>query len=133
MTVNICWDDESETIMRMDFIGEWTWDEVHQAIKQMRTLIGEVHDDFGFIIDVSQGVGAPSPFLSQLRSVMQNRSPAMGLTVLVGLNDAILIFWKIFVQAYGRLIRQDRYAVARTAEEARMIIAAKAALSQKAS
>lgn len=133
MTVNVCWDDEDKTIARMDFIGEWTWEEVRQAVTQMRAMMGEVTYNFNFIIDVSEGIGAPSPFLSQLRNVMQNSNPYMGITVLMGLNDAILIFWKIFVQVYGRLIRRDRYAYAKTAEEARTIIAAKAGLSRKAS
>jgi hypothetical protein len=128
MTVNVSWDDDDETIARMDFIGEWTWDEVHQAARQMRAMVDEIDYDFNFIIDVSQGIGAPSPFLSQLRTVARNGHPRQGMTVLVGLSDAIQIFWKIFVQLYARIIREDRFAYANTVEEARVRIAAKAAL-----
>lgn len=127
MTVNVYWDDDDETIARMDILDVWTWEEVHQGAAQIRAMVDEIDYDFDFIIDVSQGIGAPSPFLSELRSVAREGHPRQGMTVLVGLSDAILIFWKIFVQLYARLIREDRFAYARTAEYARELIAAKAA------
>jgi hypothetical protein len=81
------------------------------------------------IIDLSEGIGTPPLILTQMRSVMQKRHPRTGMIVLVGANDVIMTFWKIFLQAYGRLVREPRYAYAKTVEDARAIIKAQAAAS----
>ncbi len=125
MTVHISWDNNTQTTIRMEFVGEWTWDEVHRALAKNVEMLDSVDHSVNAIVDLSKSMGAPTLVLTQLRSIVQNRHPRSNMTVLVGANDMLMTFWKIFLQAYGRITRSNRYSYAKTVAEARDLIAAK--------
>jgi hypothetical protein len=127
MSVNIMWDNDKHTAVRMEFIDRWTWDEVHRAMTQHTQMLNETSNTVAGIIDLTDGIGTPPLILTQMRGIMQKRHPRTGMIVLVGANDVVITFWKIFLQAYGRLVREPRYAYAKTVQEARAIIESQAA------
>jgi hypothetical protein len=57
-----------------------------------------------------------------MRGIMQARHPRTGMIVFVGANDIVVTFWKLFLQAYGLLVRVPRYAYAKSVAEAREIL-----------
>ena len=127
MTVQIYWDNDDKTIVRLDFRDSWTWDEAEAAVAKNTRMLDSVDHTVHAILDMSQSVDAPPLALTHTRNLIAKRHPRSGITVLVGANDVLSTFWKVFVQAYGRLVRADRYGFAQTAEEARQLIASKSA------
>lgn len=116
------WDNDEHTVVRMEFIERWTWHEVHGAVAQHTRMLDQTPRTVDGISDLSGGIGTPPLILTQMRSIMQKRNPRTGMIVRVGANDDVVMpFWKVFLQAYGRLVREPRCAYAKTVEEARSI------------
>jgi hypothetical protein len=127
MTVNIMWDNDAHTVVRMEFIERWTWDEVQQAMTKHTRMLNETTRIVAGIIDLSESIGTPPLILTQMRGIMQTRHPRTGMIVFVGANDIVMTFWKLFLQAYGLLVRAPRYAYAKSVQEARDILKAQSA------
>ncbi len=121
--VNVSWDDADRTILRVDFFGDWTWDEMRVAVAKVTRMCEEVGYDVNVIGDLTYAGRLPSPFLSQLRRVIENHPSGIDLTVVAGMSDVVQIFWKILMQTYGRLVSDNRFLVVKTVPNARALIA----------
>ncbi len=118
MTVQTSWDDNEKTIVHVDFIGHWTWQEAHQAIDTMIALIESVDHRVHIIIDMHGGSHVPPLAFGEVRSLLSKRHPRAGVTVILGANFMLASLWKTMAQTYGRLIGNNRYIFADTLEEA---------------
>jgi hypothetical protein len=131
MAIDVHWDNDECNILRVEFIGRWTWNELNAALAQATAMMDEQQCQRADIIaDLKQITSVPSLFLPHVRSILQQRDPRMNMTILVGMNDLVRTIWGIVSQAYGLLGRQERYFMVKTVDEARQLLAQKAAAEQ---
>jgi hypothetical protein len=122
MTVQASWDDEKQTIIRIEFAGAWTWDEAHTAVDSVTVMMASVEHSVHSIIDMTESSRIPPLVFKEVRALLGKRSPNAGATVIVGANFMAASMWKTITQTYGWLIN-SQYSFADTVEEARAHIA----------
>ena len=123
MPVTIEWDNPEKTIVRMEMIGNWTWDEARAGADKGYAMLNSVTYEVGTIIDFSQGSGLPASALSNARSMIQRRHPRTGLTVFVGANAVFMALWNVFSKVYNLFARKQNSVFAPSVEAARGILA----------
>ncbi len=120
MPITINWLDADKTIIRYEFEGHWTWTDLHDAIKQVNSMLESVVHPVYVIIDVSKGSVVPSGAISQMR--MGNMNPASNWAggVFVGMST----FLRTLISTFGRVYPKmgERYIVANSMDEALQII-----------
>ena len=122
MPVTIEWDNPEKTIVRMEMIGNWTWDEARAGADKGYVMLDSVDYEVGTIIDFSQGTSLPPSALANARSMIQRRHPRTGLTVFVGANAVFLSLWSVFSKVYSLFARKQNSVFAGTVEEARTLL-----------
>jgi hypothetical protein len=123
MAVTVEWDNPEHTIVRMEMIGRWTWEEAFAGADQGYDLLDSVDDEVGVIIDFSKSLSIPSNAIPNARNMIQRRHPHTGLTVFVGVNALFLSLWSVFSKVYTLFARKQNSTFAPTLEEARRILA----------
>lgn len=124
MPVTVDWDDEARTIVRMNMIGSWTWEEAYAGADNGYAILDSVPYEVGVIIDFSQGAGLPPNAILNARNMIHRRHPRTGLTVFVGTNSMFTALWNIFSRVYTLLARKQNSVFASSVDEARQILAA---------
>lgn len=125
MPVTVFWDNEEQTIIRMEFDGQWTWDDVHEAVGTINQMTDSVDHIVDGLIDMRKAVGVPPGAMAHARSLIRQRHERTGINIIVGASPMISTLWQVFAQAYQWLTRDERFAFAKTLEEARERIAAR--------
>ena len=124
MPVQIDWENQDHTIVRMELIGHWTWDEAYDGSSIGYTMLESVDHVVNVIIDLRKSTGLPLLALTHARNMIARRHPRTGLTVFIGTNSLFLTLWRIFSSAYKQVAHTQEFAFARDAEEAYRIFAA---------
>ncbi|HEX2905228.1 MAG TPA: hypothetical protein VHO69_00100 [Phototrophicaceae bacterium] len=122
MPVTIEWDNDDKTIVRMEMIGNWTWDEAYAGADQGYAMLDAVPYEVGTIIDFSKGAHLPSNAISHARAMIKRRHPRTGLTVFVGTNAVFRSLWNIFSQVYTLFAHKQNSVFAANLAEARAIL-----------
>ncbi len=123
MPINLEWDNPDKTVLRMDVIGRWTWDEMYQASHEGYKMLDAVPHRVCSLIDFSASQGIPSNAITHARNMMGKQHPRTGLTVMVGVSPLFLSLWRVFVRVYALFSREQDFTFAGSLEEARAILA----------
>ncbi|MBC7870349.1 MAG: hypothetical protein H7Y09_05870 [Chitinophagaceae bacterium] len=102
MTVTAQWDNEAKTIIRLEFVGKWTWAEHHEANTVMEAMVNTASVTIDLIPDLSSSQLVPEGALSQARSIAMRQQIKFGLIVAVKAGKFIEILYGVFQQLYGR-------------------------------
>ena len=124
MPVQLDWENEAHTIVRMELIGQWTWQEAYEGSQLGYTMLESVDHTVNVIIDLSKSTGLPLLALTHARNMIARRHPRTGMTVFVGVNTLFLSLWKIFSSAYSQFASKREFAIARDNNEALQIFSA---------
>jgi hypothetical protein len=81
MTVNIDWHDESQQILRYDFIDKWTWEEYFAALSVGRSLMTTVPHFVCILNNMTSTTHLPDDFLTKARNVTGSRPLNTGRAV----------------------------------------------------
>lgn len=120
MAIHVDWDDPQKEILRWEFVGYWTLDELLQAAQHTtRLLLDDTSTTVDFIINVSQGGLIPPRLLPYLRKTQLRRHPREGIKIVVGADQYLRIFFQEFWR-YAPAHWDIRFAD--TYEEARALI-----------
>ena len=123
MTVDMNWDDPSQTIMLCTSHGKWTWEEYHATLSQIVQLFKQVNQRVDLIItrETSSAMppGSPMPHFQRAMRVMP---PNVGLVVLVNTGSFSRALVSIFTRLAGNKTSHDLIIVG-SVEEARAKIA----------
>lgn len=122
MPVNIEWDNDDQTIVRMEMVGHWTWDEAYAGAERGYAMLQSVEYEVGVIIDFSRSAGLPPNALPNARRMIQRRHPRTGLTVFVGANTLFMALWNVFAKVYTLFAQKQNSIFAATVAEARRIL-----------
>lgn len=121
MGIQVDWfDAEQKNIVRYEFIGSWTWDELYNAVNQVNTLMASVDHTVYVIVDFRQGRGVPGGALTHMRSSTMRAADNWGGGVFLGINTFLQALVGTFIKVYPRL--GERYQTADSIEHAIAII-----------
>lgn len=123
MGIKVNWYDKDKTIVRYEFEGQWRWDDLHEAIKQVNALLESVNHPVYIIIDVTEGTIVPAGAFSHMRMRSMNAAPNWAGGIFVGMNTFLKTLITTFIKVYPKL--GERYAVCNTMDEALAVIAEK--------
>ncbi len=122
MPTKCYWDDpDTQTIIRIDYEGNWTWEEYFKAADEGRQMALTVNHRVDYITDLSRGQQPRSgSALSNGKTVLSRLAPNSGIVVnVVGGFEAVLLnIFKKFDRDLGKVM----YG-AKSIDEARQIIA----------
>ena len=130
MPVNIEWDNEAKTIIRMELVGNWTWDEAYRGAQQGYAMLETVDHEVGVLMDLRNSKAIPSNAITHARIMIKQRHPRTGLTVFVGTTTFFTALWNVFSRLYTLLARQQNSVFAPTMEDARRMLSAKYGVSE---
>lgn len=88
MGVTARWWDDHRNIAYYELRGQWTWQEMWQAIYEMREISAD-QDRVDVIVDVREGGIVPSQALQHMRKMVMTRPPNRGIVVIVGTSRAV--------------------------------------------
>jgi hypothetical protein len=122
MPTKAYWDDpDTKTIVRIDYEGEWTWDEYFRVADEAREMALTVPHRVDYIVNLKHGKTPRegSPF-SNGKTVLRRLAPNSGLVInITSAFEAVLLnIFKAFDTELGK-----RMVGAQSIEEARQMIA----------
>lgn len=121
MSIQVMWDDDARTIIRLEYAEQWTWDEVTAALAEEIALLHSVEHDVCIIHDLRQSSGLPDGALTRARQLTTGLPANRDISVVV--HGGALI--ETVVSIFGKINRaqSSRYRTAPTLEQARALIA----------
>lgn len=107
MPVSAEWNDNTQTIMRWTFTGKWTWDEYYLCRKSINDDICGVGHVVDLIVDMREGSMLPANAMTHARSAVDSAPDNIGVTVVVGTNAMLRIFYNMFSKLYNTIAAKD--------------------------
>lgn len=119
MGININWLNEEKTCFTVDFVGNWTWDELYPMLDEVYAMLDSIPHKADAIFDFTHSTGVPTKgALSHIKNANRIVHPNQARVVLVGLNNFATQLIKLFNSVYGAFARQEGLASFATREEA---------------
>ncbi len=88
MGITVTWDNVERTTIRLDFAGEWNWEEYDDATDMAYFMIAEVGHKVDLITNLSRDVGLPSDdSLRHFQRALRQKPANIGLTITSGGNS----------------------------------------------
>ena len=84
MGIQVHWDNDEKTIACYEFSDPWTWEQFHEAVAKIHTMVRSVTNKVDYIADMSRSHIAPGNALLHIRHAIQEAPPNSGLLVVVG-------------------------------------------------
>jgi hypothetical protein len=121
--IEVSWDNPEKNIMRFNYKGKWTWEELAAALSNGRRLWETEGDGpVGTIIDVTSSSMIPQNAFTAGRNMVKD-TEFQHVSAVVGANAFIQHFHNVFNRIYGGKLQNRRLFFVATLEEARRIIA----------
>ena len=120
MGIHIAWDDDEQSIVRWDFEGQWTADDIQTALAESIALRDSVAYRTAIILNLENSPGLPIGILPKMVTAM-SAHPQQREAVVVAGGGAL-------AQSIGRIystVRRNRnepFVVVDTLDEARAFI-----------
>ncbi len=122
MPISVEWDNEAKTIIRITYLGRWTWEENRQARQQTLEMVDRVDHIVHTIHDMRQSHGFPTDVITQVRKRLQKKHPRVGLIVVVGNKSFVHVLYDVFATIYDKLVRKRKFYLVHSLEQAYQLI-----------
>jgi hypothetical protein len=124
MPVSVKWDNDDKTIICWVFEGNWTWEEYYDQRNAANAEIASAGHRVDMIVDMRTSKILPSGAMTHGKNAIASTPPNLGITVFVGLNTVLRVFYNMFSSLYGRLLsdKQLDTVIVATLDEAYTII-----------
>lgn len=84
MAITVSWLDDTQTMLRYDVSGAWTWQDLAEALNQGNDLMDSVSHRVEVIVDMSGSAGMPANMIELGRRMTGIRRPEnMGVVVVI--------------------------------------------------
>lgn len=104
MSIEIVWDNDEQTIIRVTFPEEWTWDEWLEIDVITAPMLDSVQHKVCFLADLRQAKRVPSGLqLKVAREILEFRHENSDMLVIFGMNKSIDTLLKVVLMALSRL------------------------------
>ena len=121
MPIDVTWGNSDKTYTVFKFMGRWTWDEYHAAVKAGTELIRDIPDNVDILIDMRDSNLFPNNMLSHFGASMQRPPREFELAVIVTTSAFVKAFAGIIDKVYGK--KNTHFKVVKTIEEAHALLA----------
>jgi hypothetical protein len=123
MGVELYWDNDKQTIMLLEFEGQWTWDQLFEKLRMAQKVGAQSPHEIGAIVNIRDGLGIPGGTLfkpanfENAKKMLTMGEEGTGPIVIAGANPMLRA-------AYDTMSRLNNRATAnihftRTLDEAR--------------
>jgi uncharacterized membrane protein YoaK (UPF0700 family) len=104
MPIELSWKDDAKTILFVQFVDEWTWEDYKLAFENARLMVKDIDHHFVQLLDMRQSKVISSGAASQhiLRARRSTFSEHVGITVIVGAETRIRVVLDVFEKSSGR-------------------------------
>jgi hypothetical protein len=120
--IDIFWDNKDSRLVRWQMHDKWDMADVQQTNATALEMFAERHPEpIYVIVDLSDSKSVPRNFISGVSSVSRDSPPNWVMTVIVGSDALIRKLFEIGFRLDALL--SEKYALAHSIEEARVIIA----------
>lgn len=103
MPILTYWEDDTKRILREDFIGQWTVDDILHMVAQSRQMVSSVDYPVDTIVDVSRSLTNPAKIFmlpnSKIREIRALTPPNQRLVLVMGMN----VVWASIVKLLIRI------------------------------
>jgi hypothetical protein len=124
MSVQFSWDNPENTIVRYDFVGKWTWEELYETFYQSWDEIAKLPYTVDSISDFSRTSNAPPSVMTHVRKLSQNRPENTGIMVIVDANNFLSMMLQTFSKLLQSTLRRElNIQAVKTLAEARALLA----------
>lgn len=104
MPIQVIWDNEDKTIIRVTFPEKWTWDEFQEIDYRVETMIDRLQHKVVYLADISATQSVPKGLkLDVVRYVLDFNHENSDLLVVVGMNKMVKAMFDIVTLALGHL------------------------------
>jgi hypothetical protein len=118
--IQVSWDNDAKTIARYDFNHGWTWAELELANTELREMLKTIHHEICLIVHQAYPQHyLPANPLSKIGAMLPQRSPQIGLTVIVSHSSLITSVMNLIIKVYPSA---SHLRFAANLEEARSMI-----------
>ena len=100
MDVDIHWESDAKSILRVSCSGAWNWEDMMAAIQRFQTADPTPVDRYCTIVDLRGISSLPSDAVLHLKGGAQLVSDVNGLIVVINSSSATAILFKMFVSMY---------------------------------
>jgi hypothetical protein len=121
MPVRVYWEDEPQTIVRYDFDGPWTWDDLYPAYYQAIQMERSVEYRVDVILDLRHSGRMPANVLLHIKNISEKQPPNLGLSVFVTTNTFMHSLYQTGIRFYNKIGYYFR--MVKTLDEAHSMIA----------
>lgn len=123
MGIRVEWDNKDKTVIRYSLEGQWTWDDLLDAVATSNAMLDEAGHKIHFIHDASTSKGIPNGALSQLKRFIGKEHPNTGRSVIVGAQGNAIMLARGLLGMVDRVYKKDwAFMFANTLEEARAML-----------
>lgn len=104
MPIQVVWDNEDKTIIRVTFPEKWTWDEFQEIDYRVEIMIGRIQHKVVYIADMSATKSVPKGLkLDVVRYVLDFNHENSDLLIVVGMNKMVKALFDIVILALGHI------------------------------
>lgn len=123
MGISIGWDNEEKTIMRFEYVGEWTWESFYENIEAANHLMDTVNHPVVSIIDMSASNHLPFGAGVHIRNVirMSQSHNNSGISVFYNADRIVQAMIDVLKKSYPEILAATQWYYAKSLEEARRI------------
>lgn len=130
MPIHVYWEDTEKTIVRYDFQGVWTWDDLYAVYDQAIDMETSVPHRVDIILDMCSGSRIPTNALLHIKNLSEKQPPNVGLSIFVTSNAFVASMYNIATKVHGKIAHYFR--LVNTLDDAHaMIQSARRAAAEK--
>jgi hypothetical protein len=103
MPIQVYWEDTERTIVRYDFQGVWTWDDLYGVYYQAIAMETSVTHRVDIILDMRSGSRIPANALLHIKNLSEKQPSNVGLSIFVTSNAFIISMYNMAIKVYGKI------------------------------
>jgi galactose-1-phosphate uridylyltransferase len=131
MSIVVGWDNTDKTIIRWQFVNDWSWDDYYGALQVSRQLNQQARGMVDIIVDMRASQTLPNNIFTHAQNVLQTRSLNIGVIVVIGLNPLLRSVYNTFKNLHDTLTRGSHTELHLVAAEAQAYQLIQAARGQR--
>jgi hypothetical protein len=103
MPVNVYWEDSEKTLLRYDFLGKWTWNDLYHALNKAQTMEMSVTNRVDVLLDMRHSITIPDSALTHIRNLVEKQPPNVGIFVVITQSKFITSLFEAAARLYQRV------------------------------
>ena len=102
MSIQATWIDENYTSILVDFVGQWTWEDLRDANEKKVAMLKSVSHIVDTVNDLTHSGGLPNGALTEGRSMTKGFETSDGLNLVIQAGALAKSLYIVFQKLYGR-------------------------------